>query len=74
MFSLYLKIYQKNDDYYNQSRTEKSLGTIYGYIGDQHAALKSYYSAVKNARKVNDFNLESKVYNNISGILAKNGK
>lgn len=69
-----LKIYQKNDDYYNQSRTEKSLGTIYGYIGDQHAALKSYYSAVKNARKVNDFNLESNVYNNISGILAKNGK
>ncbi|WP_130734378.1 ATP-binding protein [Flavobacterium sp. J27] len=69
-----LKIYQRKGDYYNQSRTEKSLGTIYGYIGDQNAALKSYYSAVRNARKVKDFNLESNVYNNLSGILAKNGK
>ena len=69
-----LKIYQRTGDYYNQSRTEKSLGTIYGYIGDQNNALKSYNSAVKNARKVNDFNLESNVYNNISGILAKRGK
>jgi len=69
-----LKIYQKVGDYYNQSRTEKSLGTIYGYIGDQSKALKSYNSAIKNARKINDFNLESNAYNNISGILAKKGK
>ncbi|NHN26242.1 tetratricopeptide repeat protein [Flavobacterium jejuense] len=69
-----LKIYQKEGDYYNQSRTEKSLGTIYGYIGDQSNALKSYNCAIKNARKINDFNLESNVYNNLSGILAKNGK
>ena len=69
-----LKIYQKYDDYYNQSRTEKSLGTIYGYIGDQNNALKSYKNAVKNAKKINNTDLESNVYNNISGILAKNGK
>ncbi|CAM3984320.1 MULTISPECIES: ATP-binding protein [Flavobacterium] len=69
-----LKIYQKHDDFYNQSRTEKSLGTIYGYIGDQNNALKSYKNAVRNAKRVKDLNLESNVYNNISGILAKNGK
>lgn len=69
-----LKIYQKHNDYYNQSRTEKSLGTIYGYIGDQNNAFKSYKSAVKNAKKINNSDLESNVYNNISGILAKNGK
>ncbi|WP_159780282.1 ATP-binding protein [Flavobacterium sp. 9AF] len=69
-----LKIYQRKKDYYNQSRTEKALGTLYGYIGDQSKALKSYYSAIRNARKIDDLNLESNVYNNLSGILAKNGK
>ncbi|UOX33974.1 ATP-binding protein [Flavobacterium sediminilitoris] len=69
-----LKIYKRNDDYYNQSRTEKSLGTIYDYIGDYISALRLYNSAVKNAKKVCDFNLESNAYNAISGILVKKGK
>jgi tetratricopeptide (TPR) repeat protein len=69
-----LNIYQKYEDYFNQSRAEKSLGTIYEMIGDQSNALIVYKSAVKNAKKVNDLNLESNVYNNLSGILAKRGK
>lgn len=69
-----LAIYQKHEDYFNQSRTEKSLGTIYEFIGDQNNALMVYKSAIKNARKIKDTNLESNVYNNVSGILAKNGK
>lgn len=69
-----LRIYQKYGDYCNQSRTEKSLGTIYEFIGDQNNALIVYKSAIKNARKIKDTNLESNVYNNVSGILAKSGK
>jgi signal transduction histidine kinase/CheY-like chemotaxis protein len=69
-----LKIYQKNYDYYNQSRVEKSLGTIYEFIDDQNNAFKSYKSAIRNAKRAGDVNLESNVYNNLSGLLLKYNK
>lgn len=73
-FTEALKIYRKHNDFYNQSRTEKSLGTIYEFIGDTTNAFIVYKNAVKNAKKINDSNLVSNVYNNVSGLLAKNGK
>ena len=73
-FTEALKIYRKHNDFYNQSRTEKSLGTIYEFIGDTSNAFTVYKNAVKNAKKINDSNLVSNVYNNVSGILVKNGR
>ncbi|OXA82694.1 hypothetical protein B0A56_04475 [Flavobacterium columnare NBRC 100251 = ATCC 23463] len=73
-FSDALKIYKKYNDYYNQSRAEKSLGTIFECIGDATSAFKVYKSAIRNAKKIKDLNLESNVYNNLSGILTKKGK
>ena len=69
-----LKIYQKYNDYHNESRVEKSLGTIYEYFGDQNNAVRSYGSAVEAARKTGDLNLESNAYNNLSGVLLKQNK
>ncbi len=69
-----LKIYKKVNDLYNQSKTEKAIGTIYEYIGDPHNAFKSYKSSIRIARIVGDSNLESNVYNNLSGLLLKHNK
>lgn len=66
-----LKIYKKHDDFFNQSRAEKSIGTIYEYIGDDVNAFSFYKRAIKNAKLINDTNLESNVYNNLSGLLLK---
>lgn len=66
-----LKIFKKYDDYFNQSRAEKSIGTIYEYIGDEVNAYSFYKRAVRNAKLINDKNLESNVYNNLSGLLLK---
>lgn len=66
-----LKIFKKYDDYFNQSRAEKSIGTIYEYIGDDVNAYSFYKRAIKNAKLINDKNLESNVYNNLSGLLLK---
>lgn len=67
-------IYKKHDDFRNQSKVGKAIGTAYEYIGDQSNAFKFYKEAVKNARLVGDTNLESNVYNNLSGLLLKNNK
>lgn len=67
-----LIIYKKNDDYYNISRCEKSLGTIYEFIGDEQKAIQSHKNAIKAAKVINDLNLESNAYNNLSGIYLKN--
>ncbi len=69
-----LKIYLKNNDYASVSRTEKSLGTVYEYIGDEKNAIVSYKNAIRASRMVGDLNLESNVYNNLSGLLVKKNK
>ena len=69
-----LKIYKKFDDLYNQSKVEKAIGTIYEYIGDGSNAFRSYKNAVRIARIIGDHNLESNVYNNLSGLALKNNK
>ncbi|NHM00916.1 ATP-binding protein [Flavobacterium difficile] len=69
-----LKIYKKYDDFFNQSRAEKSIGTIYEYIGDDVNAFSFYKRAIKNAKQIHDTNLESNVYNNLSGLLLKSKK
>ena len=67
-------IYKDFDDFYNISRCEKSLGTVYEYSGDQNSAIQSYENAIDAAKKISDLNLESNAYNNLSGIYIKQGK
>ena len=69
-----LKIYRKYNDWHNQARTLKSLGTIYQYFGDPKNAVKSYEAAIDAARRVKDLNLVSNAYNPLSGIYLKQGK
>jgi signal transduction histidine kinase/CheY-like chemotaxis protein len=69
-----LGIYRKFNDYHNQSRVEKSLGTIYEYFGDQNNAVKSYENAIASAKNAMDLNLESNAYNNLSGIYLKQNR
>jgi len=69
-----LTTYRKYNDYHNQARTQKSLGTIYEYFGDQKNAIKSYEGAIEAARQAKDTNLESNAYNPLSGIYLKQGK
>lgn len=69
-----LTIYRKFNDYHNQARTLKSLGTIYEYFGDQKKAVQSYEDAIAAAKIVSDLNLESNAYNPLSSIYLKQGK
>ncbi len=69
-----LAIYRKHDDYHNQSRTLKSLGTIYEYFGDQKKAIQAYEDAIEAAIKAKDKNLESNAYNPLSGIYLNQHK
>jgi len=69
-----LVIYRKFNDYHNQARVEKSLGTIYEYFGDEKKAIQSYEDAIEAARKAGDAALESNAYNPLSGIYLKQGK
>ena len=69
-----LTTYRKFNDYHNQARTEKSLGTIYEYFGDQKKAVKSYEDSIESAKKAGDTNLESNAYNPLSGIYLKQGR
>ena len=66
-----LIIYLKYDDKHNQSKTHKSLGTIYELLGDQTSAVQSYEAAIQCAVEIGDKNLESNAYNPLSGILLK---
>jgi len=68
-----LAIYRKFNDYHNQARVHKSLGTIYEYFGDQKNAILSYENSIVNATKAGDVNLESNAYNPLSGIYLKQG-
>ncbi len=69
-----LVIYQKHNDWHNQSRTQKSLGTIYEILGDENNASEAYRIAIETAKKCKNKNLESNVYNPMSGILLKKHK
>lgn len=66
--------FQKFKDHHNESRTLKSLGTVYEYLGDLINAQISYKGAVNAAKQAGDKNLESNVYNPKSGLLLKLGK
>ncbi|WP_299253753.1 ATP-binding protein [uncultured Aquimarina sp.] len=66
-----LVVYQKYNDWHNQSRTQKSLGTIYEILGDENNASEAYKIAIETAKKCKNKNLESNVYNPMSGILLK---
>ncbi len=64
-----LSIYKRYDDYHNQARVLKSLGTIYEYFGDEASAIESYQRAVEAGKLANDKNLQSNAYNPLSGIF-----
>ncbi|GAB5399401.1 MAG: hypothetical protein Aureis2KO_09860 [Aureisphaera sp.] len=66
-----LAIYRKYKDYHNESRTLKSLGTVYELLGDGISAKEAYEGAITAAKEVSDKNLESNAYNPLSGILLK---
>lgn len=68
-----LAIYRKHEDYHNQARTLKSLGTIYEYFLDTKNASKSYKSSVEMAKIAGDKNLESNAYNPLSGMYLDEG-
>ncbi|MFY0599441.1 MAG: tetratricopeptide repeat-containing sensor histidine kinase [Cyclobacteriaceae bacterium] len=63
-----LAIYKKHQDFHNQARVLKSLGTIYEYFGDITKAIESYQRAVEAGKKANDKDLQSNAYNPLSGI------
>jgi signal transduction histidine kinase len=69
-----LIIYKEKNDYYNISRCEKALGTVYEFTGDVQKSIQSHKNAINAAKKINDLNLESNAYNNLSGIYLKKGK
>lgn len=69
-----LSVYRHYNDYYNQARVHKSLGTIYEYFGDFKNAVKSYQQSIDAAINAEDVNLESNGYNPLSGIFLKQGR
>lgn len=69
-----LTTYRKYNDYHNEARAQKSLGTIYEVFGDQKNAVKTYEASIDAAIKAGDKGLESNVYNPLSGIYLKQGK
>ncbi|WP_299251304.1 ATP-binding protein [uncultured Lacinutrix sp.] len=69
-----IRIYKKYDDFESLSKVEKAIGTVYEYIGDGSNAFSSYKCAVRNARKAGNINIESNVFNNLSGLLLKRNK
>jgi len=69
-----LDIYSKLKDYHNISKTQKSLGAIFEFLGDKFNAKRAYQAAVKAALKCGEKNLESNAYNPLSGMLLKEGK
>ncbi|MFM8912749.1 MAG: tetratricopeptide repeat protein [Flammeovirgaceae bacterium] len=69
-----LQGYKQLDDQHNQSRTLKSMGTIYEYFNDLNKASDSYQRAIEASRKVSDESLESNALNPLSGIYYKQGQ
>ncbi|MFV1884882.1 MAG: tetratricopeptide repeat protein [Balneola sp.] len=69
-----LKTYRKFEDFHQEARVLKAIGTIYEYFGDDQKALDTYLASVEAARKVEDLNLESNALNPTSGIYLNQGK
>ncbi|GAB5408783.1 MAG: hypothetical protein BalsKO_11480 [Balneolaceae bacterium] len=69
-----LKTYRKYNDFHQQARVLKSIGTIYEYFGDDQKGLDTYLASVEAARKVENLNLESNALNPISGIYLNRGQ
>lgn len=69
-----LKTYRKFDDFHQQAKVLKSIGTIYEYFGDDQKGLDTYLASVEAARKVGSLNLESNALNPISGIYLNRGQ
>lgn len=68
-----LRIYRQLEDYYNEARVLKSMGTVYEYFGDIENAIDSYLKCIEAGRKANDPDLEANAYNPLSGIYLKRG-
>ncbi len=66
-----LRIYKKHNDYHNLARTQKSMGTIYDFLGDVNNSFKSYEGSIESAKKAGDLNLESNAFNPLSGLYLK---
>ncbi|WP_420576093.1 tetratricopeptide repeat protein [Ekhidna sp.] len=69
-----LKTYQKLDDFHNQARVEKSMGTVYEFFGDEESAIKIYRASIESGKKADDLNLQSNAFNPLSGIYLNQGK
>ena len=69
-----IAIYQKLGDAHNESRSQKSIGTIYEWFGDVDSAVAAYSRAIELGKIVDDLNLQSNAYNPLSGIYLKQGK
>lgn len=63
--------YRSLNDFHNEARVLKSLGTIYEYFGDQENAINAYLNSIKAGQGAEDPNLESNAYNPLSGIYLK---
>lgn len=68
-----LKTYRKFNDYHQQAKVLKSMGTIYEYFGDEQKAVDTYLASVEAARKAESLNLESNALNPLSGIYLNRG-
>lgn len=68
-----LAIYRKFNDHHNEARAQKSLGTIYEYIGDQKNAIAAYEGSIEAAQQIGDDSLAANAYNPLSGIYLKGG-
>jgi signal transduction histidine kinase len=66
-----LKTYRLLDDFHNQARVLKSIGTIYEYFGDYSNACESYEKCIGISQKIKEPDLESNAYNPLSGIYLK---
>ena len=69
-----IPVYKKYEDFHNEARSWKSIGTIYEYFGDQKAAIHAYQSAIEAGIAANDLNVQSNAYNPLSGIFLNQGR
>ena len=66
-----LKIFKKYNDFHNLARTQKSMGAIYDFLGDNNNSFKSYEGSIESAKSAGDLNLLSNAFNPLSGLYLK---